>query len=84
MARKVRVYSTTTCPYCIMEKHYLKSKGVEFEEILLDRQPEKVQEFIDRCGNMGVPCTHIMHEDGKEDHILGFDKHRIDEALGLA
>ncbi len=66
-----------------MEKNYLKSKGVEFEEILLDRQPDKVQEFMDNCGNMGVPCTHIVHEDGKEESILGFDKTHIDTALGL-
>jgi glutaredoxin len=67
-----------------MEKNYLKSKGVEFQEILLDRQPDKIQEFIEKCGNMGVPCTHITHEDGKEDHILGFDRHRIDETLNIS
>jgi hypothetical protein len=32
---------------------------------------------------MGVPCTHITHEDGKEEHILGFDRARIDSALKL-
>ncbi len=66
-----------------MEKNYLKSKNVEFEEVLLDREPDKIQEFIDTCGNMGVPCTHIVQEDGKEQKILGFNKPMIDEALGL-
>lgn len=84
MAKKIVIYSTTTCPYCHMEKSYLKSKGIEFEDVLLDRQPEKIQEFIDTCGNMGVPCTHIVHEDGKEERILGFDKHHIDASLGIA
>jgi glutaredoxin len=59
MAKKVLIYTTTTCAYCHMEKQYLKSKGVEYEEVVLDRQPEKIQEFADKCGNMGVPCTHI-------------------------
>jgi len=67
-----------------MEKSYLKSKGVQFEEVLLDRQPDKIQEFIAKCGSMGVPCTHIVHEDGKEEHILGFNKPLIDAALGLS
>jgi glutaredoxin len=67
-----------------MEKEYLKSKGVEFEEVLLDQEPNRIQEFIAKCGNMGVPCTHITYEDGKEEHILGFDKQRIDTALNLA
>ncbi|MBI2285226.1 glutaredoxin family protein [Candidatus Saccharibacteria bacterium] len=84
MVKKVVVYSTTTCPYCHMEKSYLKDKGVEFEEVLLDRQPDKIQELIDKCGNMGVPCTHIVKDDGSEEKILGFDKPRIDSALGLS
>jgi glutaredoxin len=83
MAKKVIVYSTTTCPYCHMEKNYLKSKGVEFEEVLLDRQPERINEFIARCGSMGVPCTHITHDGGKEEHILGFNRPQIDSALDL-
>lgn len=84
MAAKVLIYTTTTCPYCHMEKHYLKGKGVEFEEVVLDQQPEKIQEFMDKCGNRGVPCTHITKDDGEEEHILGFDKARLDKALGLA
>lgn len=84
MAAKVKIYSTTTCPYCHMEKAYLKSKGVEFEEILLDREPEKLEEFMKVCNTRGVPCTHIIHEDGKEEQILGFDRPRLDAALGLA
>lgn len=83
MPKKVTIYSTTTCPYCFMEKNYLKDKGVKFEDVLLDQQQDKIPEFLDKCGNMGVPCTHITHEDGKEEHILGFDKPRIDKALDL-
>jgi glutaredoxin 3 len=81
---KVKIYSTTTCVYCILEKDYLKSKGVEFEEILLDKHPEEIQASIDTCGNAGVPCTHIIKDDGTDEKILGFDKARIDAALGLS
>lgn len=80
---KVKVYSTRTCPYCNLEKQYLKSKGVEFEDILLDDQPERALESIHICNSMGVPCTHIIKDDGTEERILGFDKARIDAALGL-
>ncbi|MEX1059300.1 MAG: glutaredoxin domain-containing protein [Candidatus Saccharimonadales bacterium] len=81
---KVKIYSTTTCPYCYMEKAYLKSQGIEFEDVLLDQHPERVQEFVEVCGSMGVPCTQIIKDDGTEERILGFDKFRIDSALGLA
>lgn len=81
---KVKVYSTTTCPYCHMEKDYLKSKGVKFEDVLVDKQPDQVQKLLDTCGSLGVPCTHIVKDDGTEEKILGFDKARIDQALGLS
>lgn len=80
---KVKVYSTTTCPYCKMLKSYLKEKNVEFEDVLLDEHEDQVQASIDTCGSMGVPCTHIVKDDGTEVNILGFDKQKINEALGL-
>jgi len=80
---KVKVYSTTTCPYCKMLKSYLKEKNVEFEDVLLDEMPDQIQASVDTCGSMGVPCTHIVKDDGESVSILGFDKQKIDEALGL-
>ena len=78
----MKVYSTATCPYCFMEKEYLKSKGIEYEDIIVDTQ-EKVEELMKACGNLGVPCTHIIKDDGTEEKILGFDKKRLDAALGI-
>jgi glutaredoxin len=80
---KVKIFSTTTCPYCIAEKKYLTSKNIAFEEVLLDEQPEEIQTSIDTCGSRGVPCTHITQDDGTEVNILGFDQPKIDAALGL-
>ena len=81
---KVKVYSTRTCIYCHMEKNYLRSKGIDFEEILLDDMPEKAVEALHVCDSMGVPCTHIIKDDGSDVRILGFDKAKIDAALGIA
>jgi glutaredoxin 3 len=81
---KVTIYTTTTCPYCHAEKEYLASRGVGFEEIILDKQPDKAVEALHNCGSMGVPCTHIEQSDGTVENILGFDKPRLDKALGLS
>ncbi len=80
---KVKIFTTTTCPYCHAEKDYLKSKGVEFEEVNLEQQPQEVQISLDSCGSMGVPCTHIVKDDGTEVNILGFDIPKLNDALGL-
>ena len=80
---KVKVYSTTTCPYCHMLKSYLKEKNIPFEDVLIDEQPEQMKTSIDTCGSMGVPCTHITKDDGKQVAILGFNKEALDKELGL-
>lgn len=80
---KVKIYSTTTCPYCKLAKEYFKEKNVAYEDVLLDRQPEEAQTSVDTCGSMGVPCIHITKDDGTEIKIMGFDKAALDKALGL-
>ena len=80
---KVKVYSTTTCPYCKMLKSYLQEKNVSFEEVLIDQKPDQMQASIDTCGSMGVPCTHITKDDRTEVSILGFDKEKLNDALGI-
>ncbi len=80
---KVRIYSTTTCGYCKTEKAYLTERGVAFDDIMVDSNPEKAKEMIELSGQMGVPFTVITKDDGSEVHILGFDKAKIDVALGL-
>lgn len=72
----VTVYSTPTCPYCHIAKDYLKSKGVEFEDIDVSKDRAKAEEMIKKSGQMGVPVLDI---NGKI--IIGFDKKAIDEAL---
>ena len=78
MAKKVVVYSTPTCPFCIRAKQYLKDNNVQFEDIDVSENNEKAQETIKKSGQMGVPVLEI---DGAI--IVGFDKDKIKETLGL-
>ncbi len=79
----IKIYSTRTCPYCHMLKDYLKSKHIDYEEVLIDVEPGEAQKVVDMCGSMATPCTHITLDDGREINILGFDKPRFDEVLGI-
>lgn len=78
MDKKVTVYSTTTCPFCIRAKQFLKDNKVQFEEIDVSENQEKAQEMIKKSGQMGVPVIEIDQE-----IIVGFDKEKIKEVLGL-
>ncbi|MFC1590311.1 glutaredoxin family protein [Candidatus Omnitrophota bacterium] len=76
MGKSVKVYSTSTCPYCIKLKQYLKESNIEFEDIDVSSDTTKAQEMIDKSGQMGVPVVDI---EGKI--ILGFDKGAISKSL---
>ena len=80
---KTTIYTTTTCPFCKMQKDYLESKNVQFGEILVDQNPDEAQKMIEISGQMGVPFTVIEKDSGEKVTILGFDKPRISEALGI-
>ena len=81
---KVTTYSTTTCPYCKMEKDYLDSKGVKYENVFVDQDSDKAQEMMDISGQLGVPFTVIEKDDGTEEKILGFDKEKLNEVLDIS
>lgn len=66
-----------------MESEYLNSKGVKFEEIYVDKDPKAAEEMVKISNQMGVPFTVIEKDDGTKETILGFDRSRIDAALGL-
>lgn len=83
MAKKVTIYTTTTCPYCKLEKEYLDSKGIKYENIFVDQDPKAAEEMVKISGQMGVPFTVISDDDGSKETILGFDRAKIDSSLGL-
>jgi glutaredoxin 3 len=79
MAKKVTVYSTSTCPFCVRAKQFLKDNNIEFTHYDVGSDQAKAQEMMKKSGQMGVPVLDI-----EGTIIVGFDKERIKEVLGLA
>jgi glutaredoxin-like YruB-family protein len=75
---KVLVYSTPTCPWCIRVKQFLTENKISFENYDVGSDQAKAEEMIQKSGQMGVPVVDI---DGTV--IVGFDKDRIKQALGI-
>ena len=64
---KVEIYTKTFCGFCVRARHLLESKGVEFEEYVIDGGGAKREEMIQRAkGRMTVPQIFI---DGR--HVGG-------------
>ena len=72
----VIVYSTKTCPYCVMVKDFLTEKGVEFKDVDVTADREAAQAMISKSGQMGVPQVDVG---GKM--IIGFNREAIEKAL---
>ena len=79
----VKIYTTTTCPFCKLEKEYLDSKGIKYENIFVDENADEAKRLIEESNQMGVPFTEITKDDGTLEKILGFDKEKINQALGF-
>ncbi len=59
MNKKITIYTTSTCAYCDMVKKWLTGKGLTFDVINMDEQPEVRQKIIEMSGAMTVPVTIV-------------------------
>jgi len=78
MVKSVKVYGTATCPWCIRAKQFLKENNIEFQNMDVSSDQSVADEMMAKTGQMGVPVLDI---DG--EMIIGFDKEKIKQALGL-
>ena len=76
---RVLVFATQTCPWCTRAKSYLRERRVPFREVDVGRDPVAARDLVRRTGQTGVPVIEI---DGKA--IVGFDRDRVNDLLGLA
>jgi glutaredoxin-like YruB-family protein len=76
--KNVVIYTTPSCPWCNRLKQYLRMNKVRFRDVDVSKDPRLAQELVKKSGHQGVPQTEI---DGKI--IVGFDKKKIDQMLGL-
>lgn len=71
--KKVILYTTPTCVFCRHVKDYFAEHKVEYEYVDLAENRDRVQEMVDKSGQMGVPVI-----DAGGEIIVGFDKPRLD------
>ncbi|MBU0613848.1 glutathione S-transferase N-terminal domain-containing protein [Patescibacteria group bacterium] len=76
--KKVTVYSTPTCPWCVKVKDFLKANNIEFTDYNVGEDQKMAAEMVQKTGQMGVPVVEIENE-----IIIGFDERKISELLGI-
>ena len=63
--KKITVYSTDACSFCVRAKALLDARGLDYEEINLARDPDGRAELGHRTGMLSFPQILI------EDELIG-------------
>lgn len=82
MATEIIIYSSAWCPYCIQAKRLLDSKGVTYQEIIVDGKPAERTKMMQLSGRRTVPQIWIndFHVGGCDD-LFHLDKTKRLDAL---
>ena len=68
--KKVLIYTTGTCPFCVKAKRLLDRRGIDYEERRIDKNPELALEARQKSGGrLTVPQIFIG-----EYHVGGCDE----------
>lgn len=64
----ITIYTTAVCPYCVAAKNFLKSKGLQWEEIRVDVDPAARERMTAITHRTSVPQIFIG-----QVHVGGYD-----------
>jgi glutaredoxin 3 len=83
---QVTIYTKAYCPYCVRAKSVLDKKGVRYQELRIDDQPELRPQMIERAGGRStVPQIFIgtRHIGGCDDMLSLDASGQLDPLLNL-
>ncbi len=60
--KKVKLYTTPACSYCVLLKRYLEENDINFEEVDVSEDEEAQKEMVEKSNQMGVPVIEIGEE----------------------
>jgi glutaredoxin-like YruB-family protein len=76
MKNNITVFSTPSCPYCVMVKEYLKQQKIEYKDIDVSENQEAAFQMFEKSHNMGVPQLWI-----NDEVVIGFDPEEIERLV---
>lgn len=74
----VTVYTTPACSWCTTIKRHFQEHQIRYREVNVAANQNAAQEMVRKSGQQGVPQTEINGH-----MIVGFDKQRINNLLGI-
>lgn len=81
MAKNITIFTTNTCSYCVMVKKWLGAKGMQYEEVNLDQNPERQAEAYELSGQLSVPVTVVTKADDTKEVVVGYNLAKLAPAV---
>lgn len=73
MTKNITIFTTNTCAYCGMVERFLDRKGLTYDIVNLDDQPERRQEVYEMSRSLTVPVTVITKQDDTKKVVVGYN-----------
>lgn len=67
-APPITLYTSAMCGYCVAAKNFLKSRGLSWNEVRIDLDPDERERMVSRARRTTVPQIFIG-----ETHVGGYD-----------
>lgn len=81
MAKNITIFTTNTCAYCVMVKKWLTAKGMKYDEVNLDTNPDRAKEAYELSGQLAVPVTIVTKQDDSKEVIVGYNLAKLAPAV---
>ena len=64
----ITLYTSAVCGYCVAAKNFLRSRGLEWQEVRIDTDPAERERMVARTRRTTVPQIFIG-----DTHVGGYD-----------
>jgi glutaredoxin 3 len=80
----ITLYTSAVCGYCMAAKNFLRSKGLHWEEVRVDLDPDARQRMVALARRTSVPQIFVgdVHVGGYDDMVALHRAGKFDALLG--
>jgi glutaredoxin-like YruB-family protein len=78
VTQSIKVYSTSTCPWCKRLKQFLDEKNISYRNFDVGTDKEAREEMITKTGQLAVPTIDLEGE-----IKVGYDENWLKEKLNI-
>jgi glutaredoxin 3 len=77
-SKRVTLYTTPVCPWCVVAKRYLAEKGVTFTEVDVASDRTGLREMVLMTAQHGVPVVRVG-----EKAMVGWSPEEFERLFGM-